>query len=262
MQSLVNSLLSGSFKDFRSLNIEGLDASNTAYLREGDLDAAEALDTIQSGRISSDDLTWQTNDQGKPYIELAEDQWDSVVMADKCMYYDDGDSYIELGLDNLYDFDDDGNLLANTDHYWITIEGQPVAYFHTDSSVSEKETDAFTGYVPVELNGKEAHLILSLDNEENNYIAGACYDYDPSVTQTSAKNLQGLEEGDQVKFLGDAYSYKGKFLGSHQLGRTWTVKDPDNAKITYTDVGAGDTLILYKFTDIYGQNYWSREVPH
>ena len=26
-------------------------------------------------------------------------------------------------------------------------------------------------------------------------------------------------------------------------------------------IGSGDTKLLYKFTDIYGQEYWSREVP-
>ena len=117
---------------------------------------------------------------------------------------------------------------------------------------------SISGYVPVELNGEDAHLILTFDSaNEDGYVAGVSYDYDEDVTETQAKNLEGLEEGDQVKFLCDFYSYSGKYNDKYQLGRTWTVKDPTNVNITNTDVGDGDVMALYKFTDMYGQEHWT-----
>ena len=113
----------------------------------------------------------------------------------------------------------------------------------------------------MELNGDEARLILTFDSaNEDGYIAGVSYDYDESVTETQAKNLEGLEAGDQVKFLCDYYTYKGKFDDNYQLGRTWTVKDPANVKITNTDVGNGDVQIMYKFTYMYGEAHWTEAI--
>ena len=72
-----------------------------------------------------------------------------------------------------------------------------------------------------------------------------------------AADKAGLKSGDQVKFLCDFYDHNGKYLDKYKLGSTWTVKDPDNVTITNTDVGDGDVMIAYKFTDIYGEDYWT-----
>ncbi len=258
IQMLASQLLSGSFSDFKSLGIDGLDDSNPEFLSQDSLDPAQVSDYIAANRITADDLKWQTTKDGKQAIILSDELWDTVETADKTMLYDDGEGYIELGLDNIYDFDGDGNLLPNTDHDWISIEGQPVAYYHTETVDFEDGMYSISGYVPVEYNGRDAHLILTFDSDhEDGCIAGVQYDYDESVTQTEAKNLASLETGDQVKFLCDYYTYEGKYLDKYQLGRTWTVKDPDNVSITNTDVGEGDVMIMYKFIDIYGQEHWT-----
>ena len=258
LQQLFGSLLSGSFKDFKSLGIDGLDESNTAFLQQKGLDPESVAEYVTDNRVSADDFVWKENKDGKQSIQLTEEQWETVESADLNLYYDDGDGYIELGLDNIYDFDDDDNLLPNISRSWISIEGQPVAYYHTDTVDYEDGTYAISGYVTAEINGKEAHLILRFDSaNEEGYIAGASYDYDDSVTQTAAKNLEGLEAGDQVKFLCDCYTYQGRYRDKYQLGRTWTVKDPEKTNITNTDVGSGDVLIMYKFTDMFGQEYFT-----
>ncbi len=258
MQTLVSQLLSGSFKDFKSLGIDGLNASNTGYLSEDALDPAQVTDYISDNNITSEDLAWQKNGNGEACIQLSEEQWDLIESADKTILYDDGDGYIEMGLDNAYDFDDDGNLLPEKTKTWISIDGQPVAYYHTETLDFEDGSYSISGYAPVVYNGKDAHLILTFDSaHEDGYIAGVQFDYDEDVTQTSAKSLTSLAEGDQIKFLGDFYSYKGHFKDKYQLGRTWTVDDPEHVTITNTDLGSGDSTILYKFTDIYGQEYWT-----
>ena len=263
MQQLIGVLLGGGGRsiDFDALGIDGLDESNTEYLRQDPLDAEAVTEYISENHITAEDLKWQENKDGQQAIILTEDQWEAIESVDMSMLYDDGDGYIELGLDNIYDFDDDGNLLPKLDRSWLSIENQPVAYYHTETVDFPDGTYSITGYVPVELNGDEARLILTFDSaNEDGYIAGVSYDYDESVTETQAKNLEGLEAGDQVKFLCDYYTYRGKFDDNYQLGRTWTVKDPANVKITNTDVGNGDVQIMYKFTDMYGEAHWTEAI--
>ena len=52
------------------------------------------------------------------------------------MFYDDGEGFIDLGLDNVYEFDEDGALKGEYDGTWLAINGQPVAYYHM-STVGE-----------------------------------------------------------------------------------------------------------------------------
>ncbi len=255
MQQLIGSLFSSGFSG-RSLGIDGLDDSNMAYMKEGGLDADTITDFVTANTITAEDLVWQKNGDGSQALILTDEQWELIQSADMTMLYDDGEGYIELGLDNIFEFDDDGNLLPCLDRSWISINGQPVAYYHTETLETD-EGAVSSGYVPITLNGREAHLILSVDPEGKGSIAGVCYDYDEDTTQTIAKNLTSLEEGDQVKFLCDYYTYEGKYQDKYKLGRTWTVDDPDRAKITNTDVGNGGVMILYKLTDIYGQEHWT-----
>ena len=258
MQQLIQALLGGNFANFKNLGIDGLTKSNTAFLSEDPLDAAAVTEYISDNRITSDDIEWQKNADGKEAIILTEDQWSTISTADMSMYYDDGYGYMEMGLDNIFDFDDDGNLLPITDRSWLSIEGQPVAYYHTETMDYEDGTSTITGYVPVEYNGTDARLILVFDAEnEQGRIAGVTYDYDEDVTETAAKNLPGLKEGDKIKFLCDCYTYQGKYEDSYQLGKTLTIDDPEDITINNTDLGKGDVLITYKFTDIYGQEYWT-----
>ena len=255
MQQLIGSLFSSGFSG-RSIGIDGLDESNMDYMKEGGLDADTISEYVTSNTITADDLVWQKNADGQQALILTDDQWELIQSADMNMLYDDGEGYIELGLDNMFYFDNDGNLLPVLDRSWISINGHPVAYYHTETL----ETDAgaiSSGYVPVFLNGQEAHLIISIDPEGVGSIAGVCYDYDADVTGTVAKNLTRLKAGDQVKFVCDYYTYQGKYVDKYKLGKTWTVDDPDGVKITNTDVGKGDVMILYKLTDIYGQEHWT-----
>jgi len=255
MQQLIGSLFSGGYG--RSLGIDGLDETNTEYLRQDPLDPKEVADYFAENHISSQDLKWQKNGDGKKVISLTEEQWEIVDSVDMNMFYDDGSGYIELGLDNIYDFDRDGNLLPELSRSWISINGQPVAYYHTET-FEDGDEYRITGYVPVMYNGEKAKLIMAFDNgNEEGYIAGISTDYDEKVTETEGKNMTGLKEGDEVRFLCDHYSYEGKYNDSYQLGKSWKVSDPEKVRITNTDVGGGKVMMLYKFIDIYGQEYWT-----
>ena len=213
----------------------------------------ETAQFISDNRFDAGLLVWQKDDSGQ-YIQLPEDQWSLVHSVDLNMYYDTGEGYADLGLDNLYSIEDD-RLIPDDDGTWLSIDGQPVAYYHTDT-VEDGDSYTITGYVPALLNGERVKLILIFDNEKPyGYVAGADPDYAEDITETVSRGLTELKDGDELRFLCDYYSYDGKLNDSYYLGEPLTV-DTARLDIYNTDIGES-RVALYRFTDIYDQVYWT-----
>ena len=188
-------------------------------------------------------------------LQLSEEQWSLVHSLELNMFYDDGLGFIDLGLDNVFEFDESGRLIGETDRTWLAINGQPVAYYYTDT-VDDGTNYTITGRVPVLLNGERANLILVFDNENPyGYIAGARTDYVEGETETVAKGMTELQIGDTLDFVCDYYSYEGEYLDSYYLGEQMVVTE--DMTISNVDVGDGNVLVTYRFTDIYNQQYWT-----
>lgn len=246
--------------DFSS--IAGLSASNTGFLgRSLDIDAASEY--IASNHFDENAIMWTANEYGDSIITLSEDQWALVSDLELNVFYDDGTGYVDLGLDNVFDYDEEGNLLAPEDKTWLSIDGQPVAYYHLDTQGDENDY-IITGRVPCMLNDVRCELIIAFTSEnEDGYIAGACFDYVEGQTDTIAKNLTELEVGDKIDFLCDYYGYDREYKDSYYLGETYTVdKDMRDILISNTDVGEGTALMTYCFTDIYGQKHWTTALKY
>ncbi len=251
--SLLGSFLGGS----SGKSIAGLDSSNSDFMSESSFSNEENAEFISMHHFDASNLVW--GNTGDEYImSLPDDQWGLIHTIDLNMFYDDGEGFVDLGLDNIYSFDDDGNLVADTDRNWLSIDGHTVAYYHTDTTEINDEW-TITGYVPALLNGEKVKVILVFDTENpNGYVAGAVYDYENSETETIAKSMTELEVGDTLDFLCDFYSYDGVYQDSYFLGESLTVSD--NIKISNTDVGSGEVRLMYRFTDIYNQEYWSEAI--
>ena len=247
--SLLTSFLGGGGR-----SIEGLDDTNTEFMEDTDVnDTAQYLSTHY---FDSSKLTWEEKN-GTYTMNLPESQWEMVHSLDLNMFYDDGEGYIDLGLDNIYYFDDKGNLVADTDKNWLSINGNVVAYYHTDTTKSGNDT-IITGYVPAFLNGERVNLIIQFTNDDNGIIAGASTDYVDGETEAVAKNLTEIKAGDTLDFICDYYTYDMKYQDSYLIGEQVTVSD--NMTISNTSVGDGSCHILYRFSDIYNQNYWSEPI--
>ncbi len=246
--------------DFSS--VSGLTAGNTAFLGKS-LDVNKAAEYIAANRLDTSALLWTTNAEGDEVISLSEDQWSMIQDLELNMFYDDGEGYIDLGLDNVFDFDDEGNLKAQGDKTWIAIDGQIVAYYVIDIQ-GDNDNYAITGRVPCELNGDRCNLILVFDSEnEDGYVAGACFDYVEGQTDTVAKNLTELSAGDKLDFICDYYTYDKKYTDSYYLGETMEInKAMSDMVINNLPVGQGTALVTYRFTDIYGQNYWTSALKY
>lgn len=199
-------------------------------------------------------LKWKSNDLGAPCIYMDEEQWKLVHSVDKNVFIDDGSGYIDLGLDNMYDFGNDGSLIADDSDTWLAINNQVVAYYHLDT-IDDGTNYTITGYVPAYLNGEKVKLILIFDNNTPyGRIEGALPDYEENVTETVARGLTELVAGDKLDFVCNYYKYDMTFDDQYYLGEQMTVTD----NMVVSDVHTGKNgMITYKFTDIYNQSYWT-----
>ena len=247
--SLLGAFLGGS----GDRSITGLDSSNTDFMKSADTD--DTAEYLADHYFDPTNLVWEEED-GKYKMDLPDSQWDMVHSVDMNMFYDDGEGYIDLGLDNLFTTDGD-TLIADTDRTWVAINGQPVAYYHTDTLFDEDDKRTDMGYVPAMLNGDRVNLIIVFENGDG-YIAGAATDYINGETETVAKSSSELTPGDELQFICDYYTYDMEYQDSYYLGDTMTVGT--NMQVSNVDVGKGEVRISYLFTDIYNQEYWSEVI--
>ena len=246
---LLGAFLSGS----SGRSIDGLDRSNIGFMSEGD--NAETADYLADHYFDPTNLVWEERD-GKYVMELPEEQLDMVHAIDMNLFYDDGTGFVDLGLDNLFTID--GNtVIADTDRTWLSINGQTVAYYHTDTVTDPDGKRVDMGYVPAFLNGDRVKLIICLEDGEG-FIAGASTDYKNGETDTCPKNSTELQPGDKLDFICDYYSYDMEYQDSYYLGETMTVTD--DMTVSNTVITDGELRITYLFTDIYDQEYWSEAI--
>ena len=230
------------------------------------------------------DLNWK---DGK--IALTEKQWSMISDLLLNVFVDDGTGYIDLGKDNIFEVGDDGSLLAPSDKMWLaaSVDKQNweiIPYYYMFSS-GEGDDMVTTGRIPVILNGKDANLIVKID-DAGIKVTGAIYSYgeDVEVVAKSATELAGdnnveftndgsdisvsgadtssemitLKEGDEIEFVCDFYDYDGVFTDNYVLGDKLTVKD--DLYIGDVDISTYKTLSSYEIRDIYQQSYFTQAV--
>ncbi|WP_026665385.1 clostripain-related cysteine peptidase [Butyrivibrio sp. FC2001] len=249
--------LFGSMMSSGVTGISGLDASNSSFFGKG-IDAETMAGYVTEHSFDNNQFVWTTNSKGEDVIQMSEEQWSLVQNLDVNIFYDDGTGYVDLGLDNSYDIDDDGNPVAPSDRTWISINKQPVEYIRIDTQ-GDEDSYAIMGRVPCFINDVRANLILIFDSEnEDGYVAGVCYDYTTGETETIAKNLTELQTGDRIDFVCDFYDYDENFQDKYHLGETLTVEGSmADLHISNTTVGDGKVRVTFKITDIYGQEHWT-----
>ena len=261
LTSLLSSFLGGGGMDFlsgRTLTEEQLGQ----YLTSNMLDASK--------------LVFQK--LGDSWVmDLAPEQWALVHSIDMNMFYDNGEGYVDLGLDNLYDLDSEtGLLIADTEGTWIGLDGQPVPYYRESAFVMGDNQWRITGRVPCILSGTrtvegqeepiefsaQADLLVVFDQDTESatgYVAGARFTYGDE-TEAVAKNMLSVEPGDTIVLLADLYDYQQNYVASYHFGNPITVGAQG---LTVSDIELPDpnkAVVTYRFTDIYDQAYWTPAV--
>ncbi len=196
------------------------------------------------------------NGKGVKVFKLSEDEWKKISTVDLNVFVDDGSGFIDLGLDNTFTFDDAGNLVAGFDKTWMSVNGQVVAYYHTDTE-DDGTHYSFNGYIPAILNGQRVELLIAFTDEfPDGTITGARFVYDDGTVDTVAKSTVALSAGDEIQFLCKYYDYNGKYDNTYYLGQP-LVLDSSDVTIGNISISNENSLYTYVFTDMYQQQFWT-----
>ena len=207
-----------------------------------------------------------------PVLRLTDAQWELVQDIELNVFYDDGAGYIDLGMDNVYEFDNEGNLIVDYDGTWLYFNNHVVSYYmescdeycnihkclFNDETCSKscKKSSSFviTGRVPAMLNGQLVDIIVQFDNEnEDGVIVGARINYN-GATDVMAKGMIEIKNGDVIDFLCDYYDYNGTYKASYKLGEQMVVNGDISISNKYVQ---GSCSYSYCLTDIYGNKLWT-----
>ena len=254
LESLLNEFLSGG--DYSS--ITGLVGNALGWL---DVDRMKAsLDYYKKNRINSTDLKI-TKKNGQRVLELSEKQWDIIQNMEQNVFLDDGQGFIDLGLDNVYEYNNDGDLIMEYDGTWLALNGNIVSYYMINED-RQGDNYSIKGRVPALLNGQSVDIMLVFDNQ-NPYgmVIGAQIKYDTvSQTETLAKGLIDINTGDKIDFLCDYYTYAGDYKDTYYLGKQYTATG--EWKIENLSVGNKSYQMTYRITDIYNNKFWTPSITN
>ena len=248
MSALLSGFLSGEFS-----SIDGLSAANTGFLSGRALDDEQTLAYLTENSFDGNALQWVNG-----LMTLEESQWELVQSLHANLFYDDGMGYIDMGMDNVFEFDDFGRLVAPEELTWLAVNDQPVAYYH-ESTFDDGTNYSILGRIPVLYNGDRAELVVEFtDADPYGSVIGVRRVYKDGETDTVAKTMDAVVDGDVIDFVCDYYSYEGEYLDSYMLGEQLVVDGELIISDVYVD--AEYSRLTYLFTDIYNQQYWSEPV--
>ena len=249
---LVGSLLGG------GTTSSGLDLASLlggAGIFDRSVPESELIDVVESNRIDNDALVWTDGADGTPVLRLSEEQWANVADLQLNVFLDDGSGYIDLGLDNIFDWTDDGDLIGAYDNMWVSLNSQPVAYYYMDCTEADGGTVS-NGRIPVLLHGDRAELLVRFDGS-GAAVVGARFIYADGETETVAKSDVELQQGDVIQPICDRYDYNGNYADTYMLGGEIVF----DGTITVSDVTLnpddGTPVASYVLTDRFAMEHWT-----
>ena len=209
--------------------------------------------TLDPGRLAP------TVKDGRAVLSLTDEEWDLIQTIEVNVFVDDGEGYIDLGYDNVFDLI--GNdLRLSYDNTWLTIDGEPVAYYLESDTKNSDGSWTTVGRIPALLNGEAVNLKVVFDKESPyGRITGAYPLYNNGETDAASKGNIPVQKGDRIKLLCDYYSYDGDYSASYLLGSSISVGS-SGLELENRRLNADELRVTYRLTDIYGNQYWI-EVP-
>ncbi len=248
--SLLSSFLGGDVS-----GISGLDSSAIDFLTGSGFTGRDLEGVLDGNLFDASALSWTETEDGTKTITLTKEQWALVQTLELNMYVDDGQGYLNLGLDNLFEITEDGQLIGDPSAVWLALNGQIVPYYHICTTEDDGGNYTVVGRVPAILNDDEyVNLIVVFDQDNpDGFVAGYRTDYREGETDTLAKAVTELSDGDTLEFICDGYDYDGNFDDSYPIGKVTVDGD---VEVTYLEMD-GDVNVCYRLTDIYNNQYWT-----
>lgn len=275
LESLLGSFLEGSQNSNEFTGSDALEILLNEFLNSGNYGRITGMDDDSLGWLDVDRMRSSveyyrdnrfdstalkiTKRDAQRVLALSEEQWELIQQMELNVFIDDGEGFIDLGLDNVYEFNDDGDLIMEYDGTWLALNGNIVSYYMVSDDRSG-DTYSTKGRIPALLNGQLVDIVVVFDNE-NPYgkVLGAQIRYDTKTeTETLAKGLIDIIAGDKIDFLCDYYTYEGEYIDTYFLGEQYTATD--KWKIENLFLGDRDYKMTYRITDIYGNKYWTPSI--
>ena len=194
---------------------------------------------------------------GNAVLELTDEEWSLIQTLELNVFVKDGDGYIDMGLDNTFDWYDDTSVLLDFDGTWLTINGKACAYYLVSDTKQDDGSWTTIGRIPALLNGEFVNLQVVFDKAHpDGTITGAypLYEDDENV-DVQAKGDIEIKTGDKIELLCDYYDLDGNYSESYKLGTSFTVP-ASGLKVTNLKLDADDISATFRATDIYGNYYW------
>jgi len=216
---------------------------------------------VAANSINPNHLNWKTTSEGKR-LAFDEKDWNATSRVLYSAFYDDGSGFIDLGLDNVYSFDQNGQLIGESDGTWLSMNGQIVAYYFLDEN-AEGEEYQVRGYIPALINEKQSEIYVVF-NEEN--LSGKITGYRNVYSgdqQGKGDKVLAFADGDIIEPIADYYHYPNSETGCVEYDDTFRIGDA----ITYRGSLElrnikvdGKLNESYQITDIYGQRFWTANI--
>ena len=225
------------------------------------LTETEIVSMVEDVMIDDNALVW-TEENGGKVLKLTEEQWANVADLQLNVFLDDGSGYIDLGLDNIFSWTENGDLAGVYDNMWIALNKQPVAYYFMSQSEEEGVT-VTTGRVPVLLNGDRAELILTFETGEAGttaYVAGARFIYKEDGNGTIAKADAELTAEDVIQPICDRYAYDGTYEDTYKLGDEIKFGSGIEVSDVTLNPADGKPIASYVLTDRFSMEHWTPQI--
>lgn len=164
-----------------------------------------------------------------------------------------GDEYILLGSDNVWDTDAYDSIIVGFDGTWTAIGGHIVSFFGDAPTALSDGTYRFTGTIPAILNGEERIDIVVYwppDDQSRGYIQG-WRSHEQTQSHVFGHGFSSFSPGDEIVPLFDVYGEEGNWLRT-MAGDAITISDPKNIEVTYEPARDTATYFRGTLTTVYG----------
>ena len=199
-----------------------------------------------------------TEKDGKKVLSLTDDEWASIETIELNVFVGDGDGYIDLGLDNTFEWAnaDETDLLLDYDGTWLCVNDEFVCAYYLVSDTKGSDGKWTTvGRIPARLNGEFVYLQVVFKEGKSGVITGAYPMYEDESLGVQAKGNIKIVTGDKIEFLCDYYDLDGNYSSTYTLGTTMTVPK-SGLSIKNVAIDNTDLSVMYRLTDIYGNHFW------
>ena len=244
--------LIASYASLKASGQSGQNADGTDWYDPDYVD--EHMEYLADHQVGDDLRIFEKN--GAYALTLSEEDWDLIVDIQLQVQANDGEGYVELGSDDEFVIDDDGDLVVDFDMTWLAVEGHTLAYYAEDY-VEDGDYRCFTGRAPILYNGRMAYLILSWDSEQEGWYTRGVRLHTEN-TGPSARGLIPLRDGDLIQPVCRHYDYDGNFVGDSEFGDAFRVHG--ELTVGYEAIDFEKAAFCYRLEDIYGNYYWTEYV--